>query len=349
MASKLLFTLALSTVVVASGGAASAQPSGYAPTAAERETARGLMEAGDDKLAAGDLRGALEAYRSADEIMNVPTTALAVGRALARLGKLVSAVDALGRARRHPSSPKEPAAFRKAREAAAKLDAELARRIPTVTVEVSGPSPETPVTVAVDGSALTGAAAEQPRRVDPGRRVVEVRAPGYHTVRRELELAEQEHETLAVTLEVDPDAALAPEPSPGADGPGRSGPGSTSTELSADESADSFPLTVATWAGFSLGGAGLLVGTITGAVVLGRTSDLEARCGGTSCPPDEQGAHDTTVTLANVSNAGFVVGAIGLAVGTTALILDLTRSDEAPNQAFQPVVGPGFLGLKGRF
>ena len=295
------------------------------------------MATGDGKLKDGDLDGALEAYRGADDIMGVPTTALAVGRVYARMGRLIQAVDALSRARRHPAGASEPEAFRNARAEAAKLDAELARRIPTIEVEVSGPEPETPVTVIVDGSALTGAPAMQPRRVDPGERVVVVEAPGFRPETRELELAEQQHEVIQVTLEVDPNAKLAPpDPSPG----GTEGVGNEDSGL---------PLTVATWVGFGVGGAGLLLGGITGGVVLSRTSDLEGRCGGTSCPASEQDAHDTTKTLANVSNAGFVLGAVGIAVGTTALILDLTGDDEASDRAFTPIVSPGFVGLHGRF
>lgn len=334
MASR--YTLPSSMLLIASlastGLALAAEP----PSAADRETARTLMATGDGKLDDGDLTGALEAYRGADAIMGVPTTALAVGRVYARMGKLIQAVDALSRARRHPVGSDEPEAFRNARVEAAKLDAELARRIPTIQLEVTGPQAETPVTVSIDGSALTGAAALQPRRVDPGQRVVVVEAPGFRSETREIDLVEQQHEVIQVALEVDPNAKVAP-PDP-----------SGSTERAVDEDAG-LPLTVATWVGFGVGGAGLILGGVTGAIVLSRTSDLEGRCGGTSCPASEQEAHDTTQTLANVSNAGFVLGAVGVAVGTTALILDLTGDDEASDRAFTPILSPGFVGLHGRF
>ena len=114
-------TLTSSLLLIAglawSGSALAAEP----PSAADRETARTLMATGDGKLKDGDLDGALEAYRGADEIMGVPTTALAVGRVYARMGKLIQAVDALSRARRHPVDGSEPEAFRQARAEAAKL------------------------------------------------------------------------------------------------------------------------------------------------------------------------------------------------------------------------------------
>ena len=338
MASEHRITAALIlTASLALAGVSSAEEPA---SASDRETARTLMATGDDKLDGGDLGGALEAYRGADAIMGVPTTALAVGRVYARMGKLIEAVDALARARRHRRGDREPAAFRRARAEAAKLDAELARRIPTVTVRVTGPEPETPVTVDVDGSALTGAAAAQPRRVDPGERVVTVSAPGFRAVTREIVLEEEAHEVLRVALELDPTAPVAPEPSPEPAAP---------RAPAEPASSQSLPLTIATWAGFGVGAAGLLVGGVAGGVVIARTNDLQERCGGTSCSAAERDTHDTTQMLANVSNVGFVLGAVGVAVGTTALVLDLTSDDDGSDRAFTPILSPGFVGLHGRF
>jgi hypothetical protein len=48
------------------------------PSPGEKETARALMDEGDRKLSKQDLRGALQAYQGADQIMGVPTTGLEV-------------------------------------------------------------------------------------------------------------------------------------------------------------------------------------------------------------------------------------------------------------------------------
>jgi hypothetical protein len=70
-----------------------------APTAQDRERARALMDAGDARFEAKQYAAALEQYRGADEIMQVPTTGIEVGRALERLGRLLEAreVSAAGR------------------------------------------------------------------------------------------------------------------------------------------------------------------------------------------------------------------------------------------------------------
>ena len=103
--------------------------------------------------------------------------------------------------------------------------------------------------------------------------------------------------------------------------------------------------------GFALGGAGLIVGIATGAAALSQTSTLEEECGGTTCPTSRQAEHDSINTLANVSNVAFILGAIGAGVGLTALVLDM-QSDDAGDDApvaLQPILGPGFVGLKGSF
>src|ERR1700712_2316495 len=62
-----------------------------APSAAERDTARALMDDGDRLLANAKLPEALERYRAAHAIMHVPTTGVDLARVQARLGLLVEA------------------------------------------------------------------------------------------------------------------------------------------------------------------------------------------------------------------------------------------------------------------
>jgi hypothetical protein len=328
-------SLAAALALVAPAAAADAQPT---PTAEQKETARNLMQIGDDKFAAGDHAGALEAYEGADAIMRVPSTGLAVGRARARLGMLVEAVDVLQRVARHPQSGSEPRAFAGAREEAKRLDADLARRIPTVKVVVKGPAEDTPVEVRIDGAAVPQNARELPRRVNPGKHVVSVSAPGYLTSELAVEVAEQQHEEVAITLE------------PGSAPPAAGVPDAGSSSRTQPVTSGPSPVMIA---GFAIGGAGLAVGIATGAVSLAKTSELEERCGGTICPETERDEHHTIVTLANVSNVAFAVGGVGVAIGIVGLVLDLQNdepsSTERARVRIEPVVGPGSIGLRGSF
>ena len=52
-----------------------------APTAADKETARGLVRSGRTKKKQGDLDAAIEDFAAAHAIMNVPTTGTELGKA----------------------------------------------------------------------------------------------------------------------------------------------------------------------------------------------------------------------------------------------------------------------------
>ncbi|MEQ9324770.1 MAG: hypothetical protein RIF41_36730, partial [Polyangiaceae bacterium] len=54
--------------------------SAQAVTAADKETARGLMDMGRAAEAKGDYEAAAKAYEGADRLMGVPSTALSLGR-----------------------------------------------------------------------------------------------------------------------------------------------------------------------------------------------------------------------------------------------------------------------------
>ena len=101
--------------------------------------------------------------------------------------------------------------------------------------------------------------------------------------------------------------------------------------------------------GFGVGAAGLIAGGVTGGLTLSREKDLETSCPDKHCTSaDAQSDLDSSRTLANVSTAMFAVGGAGIAVGVVGLVLsDFGGSTE--QAAIEPLVGPGWLGMKGRF
>lgn len=301
------------------------------PSAAQKETARGLMDLGDTKLAAGDHAGALHAYQGADAIMGVPTTGVAVARAQVRLGKLVEAADALGKVRRYPERPNEPQAFVLARREAHELYADLSARIPVVRVTVRGVAPGAEVALFIDGAKLTGPSVDQPHRLNPGRHVIEAKAEGYHSDDDTITLAEGQHAALELALVADPNAKPADTTEPPAN--------------------DELTLSPLTYSAFAVGGAGALLGTITGIVSLAMTTDLEEQCHDRVCAPELASDHDTIITLANVSNVALALGAVGAGVGVVSLIFDLDEGgdDRSAQLSLEPLLGAGFFGLRGTF
>lgn len=329
-----------------------------APSAAQKETARSLLGAGQKKFDAGDFAGALEAWGAADEIMNVPTTGLRVGKAQEKLGKLVEARDTWLRVSRSPVAEAEPRAISAARKEASALAVEVGKRIPSVSVQVKGVAPDVELSVSVDGVGVPPAAALLPYRVNPGEHQVRVSAAGYSQADASVVLAEGDSKTVEVTLIRAAEEAAPPlvQPLPPSDAqpPAQAPPQSQGPR--ADSSSGGAPWTVI---GFSLAGVGVAVGAITGAMSSAKTSDIKATCDGNRCPAEAQSDIDSASTLALISNIGFGVGIAGLGIGIYGLLSGGGgESARVPRDTLRlgkrgvtltPVVGLGSLNVVGNF
>lgn len=318
--------LALGTVAVD----ARAQPKDE-PTLADKETARQAFYEGQDAFNAGDLEGALKAFRAADAIMGVPSTRIEVGRTLKQMGRLLEAAEKLASVDLIPAAEDENDVQRDARAEARTILQEVRARIPTLQIAIRGVAPSTEVELYIDGDAIPPGAQDYPRKVDPGTHVIRVEATGYRQVAEEVTVAEREEKSVEISLVAS------------ADGDATSGRDTTPND-------GGFDLPLWGWVGFGVGGAGLLVGGITGGLTLAKVSELEDDCGGKVCAPGDQARIDDATTVAHVSTAGFVIGGVGVGVGVAALVVALT-ADEAPESgvSVHPWVGPGSAGLRGRF
>lgn len=332
-----------------------------APTAADKETARSLLGAGQKKFDAGDYAGALEAWGAADDIMKVPTTGLRVGKAQAKLGKLVEARDTWLRVARSPATDTEPRAIAAARKEAEALAVEVGRRIPSVSVKVTGVGADVEISVSVDGVSVPPAAASLPRRVNPGEHQVAVSAQGYTEAAASVVLAEGDDKTVEVSLTL---VAAAPmvQPPPPVDQPAPAQPAAPAQPVSGpqDPGADAASSGVP-WAviGFSMAGVGVAVGAITGGMSASKTRDIKTTCDGNRCPGDAQADIDSASTLALISNIGFGVGVVGLGLGVYGLLTgggaDAARVPPSTLRlgkrgvTLTPVVGLGSLNVLGRF
>ena len=144
----------ISAVLVASALLLGASRAGAEPSLADRETARGLMDDGDKKLADGNVKGALDSYTKADALMSVPTTGLEVARTQVKLGLLLQARETLGKVLRLPVTPNEPAPFAAARKAAETLNSEIVGRVPSIQVVMTNGEPSQAPQVFVDGEEI---------------------------------------------------------------------------------------------------------------------------------------------------------------------------------------------------
>jgi hypothetical protein len=305
------------------------------PSAADRETARTLMDDGDRKTEARDDAGALRSYRAADGIMHVPSTGIEVAKTLARLGQLIEARDAALALIRLPRAEPEPPPFVAARAEAERLAASLAARIPALALQVTGlAAGEAPV-VRVDGEAVTPEALPLPRKANPGPHHVVASAAGREDVVRDVRLSEGQ--TAPVELAFGPALSAAPvAPLPPAvlpSLPPESPPASRSPG-------------VATWTSLGVGAAGLVVGTVVGVLELSRASTVKGQCQGNACPASARGDLNDANTLATISDVAFGVGLAGAALGA---VFYFTAPTAPVRPSVGLVPGGGRVGVGGSF
>jgi hypothetical protein len=309
------------------------------PSAADRETARALMDDGRARTQKGDLKGALLAYSGADAIMHVPTTGLAVARTQAALGLLVEARDTALNVTRIPVTPKEPPVIGEGRKQADDLANELAPRIPTLTIVVKVPAGFDPE-VTVDDLAVPYAALVAPRRVNPGHHVIVAKAG---TVERRAEIDLVEKDAKSVALEFPPD--MKPPPKPVVVLPDGS-KGNAQPQQPAKRG--THPLV---YVGITVGSIGLVTGLGAGFFSYSKIKSADEQCTDKQCPPPAHGDLDTATTAAVVSNIGFIVAGAGAATTVLGILLSGGKAESKPSTgaSARPYVGPGHVGLTGAF
>jgi len=314
------------------------------PTAADKETARNLMDVGRAKYDEGDYQGALEDFRGADKIMGVTSTGLWMGKALNQLGRLVEARDKLLEVARIPPDPNESPVLKEAREEAAKLQLDLADRIPELKFTIEGLQEPARPTILVSGDEVPLTTIHLPRKVDPGTHEIVATAPGHFDLKLSVTVAERDHQNVTLLFRPNGEPITPPDREPG-DGRDR-----------ADEGMSGLMITGIV-AG-SVGAAGLILGAVTGGLSLAKASSAKEGCNDQGiCPvdPAKESDRDTSVTLAHVSTTGFVIGGVGAAVAAVAFVMELT-GDDAPLEGtgeqavvVTPLIGPGFVGVQGSF
>ncbi len=304
----MLFTRRALFPVAILAAALSVTTAAYAagPTAADRETARTLMEQGRELRNKGNMAEALKRFQGANNIMHVPTTALEVARTQAALKMLVEARDTIGVLRQMPSEH-DSKVFQTARAAAEELDATLAGRVPALVVTVKGVDPGQEATVAIDGVPVPPDVVGLPRTVNPGHHVVTAKTPrGDGTA--ECDVKEGQQRPVEVTLipnGLPEPSAAPPEPVPAA-------PEAPLQKVTHKPGA-------LAWTGIGVAGAGVIAGAVTGIMSISKKSTLSKNCPNNICGPSDYSTLDSANTLATVSDVAFGVAGAGAVLAIVAL------------------------------
>lgn len=322
---------------------------GSAPLAAAAETdaqaAIRLAYEGRERFEAGDFRGALERFRSAQTLAASPVLDLYVARSLQGLGRSVEALEHYRRAAEVVLAPDAPAAWVEARRDAHTEQQRLEANVPRLTLQTDAPPRDLSVTL--DARPLTWPVVRLP--LDPGRHEIVARS-GERRLRQVVEA--KPGEELRVPLDFNAAAGH----TAGAAQPGPTGPTAPPPTVvpSASTETPRSGWSPVVWTSFGVAAAGLAVGAITGGIALSETSKLEEHCDANPCPggepqdPDEADRYDRAQTMATVSTVGFVVAGAGAALGVTWLLLDRPRRG-ASATAVQLDAGLHGLRLRGSF
>lgn len=314
----------------------------FAQTAEERETARQQFEDGKKKRDSGDKEGALASFKAADALMNVPTTKLAVARAYLALGRLVEARDAAFRVSQIPVEKKEPQPFADARAASAKLADDLAKRIPSVTLSLTGVPSDDEADITIDGVAVPPAAASAPRKVNPGKHqiVAKLKERDDGTVNKEFTIAEKEEKKIDVDL-----TELGKKPKKVAVvAPAEPKPTTTIEPPAPPPEKKTSPLV---WIGGGLAIAGAGVGTAFGLMSMSDKATADESCREGKCPPQAHDALDSANQNALISTIGFAAAGVGVGVAVVGLFL--STSSKSQTARVTPFVSASAAGLYGSF
>jgi hypothetical protein len=246
---------------------------------------------------------------------------------------------------------------RRAQEEAAREREALVPRIPSISVQVEGANPAE-VGITLDGQALASTLVGEQVPTDPGERVL-VGTRGSERVEANVRLAEGERQVVVLRF-VQPSTPIAPQPvaqpevSKSQPTPSAvTVPGVVSDKVppSSTSRMSERPWTRnAAWIGASIGGAGLLVGATTGAIILGRKGELEdsKSCQDYRCAPGKQDDVDSFNMLRTVSSVGLIGGGVLLAAGVGLLVIPL-GADAGKRTSSGLFLLPNGVGARGAF
>jgi hypothetical protein len=230
----------------------------------------------------------------------------------------------------------------------------LASDVPEVTLVLSTSAP-LGTRVTLDGEALGEGSLGAPRKIDPGEHRVAGQAGDGASADQLFSIGKGEKKT--IVIEIQPKAPRATPPSP------MRREGASSFDRGAPQASGTSGWRIGSYTAFSVGGASLALGVVTGIIALGRRDAVKSGCptplpnGDIQCSSPESAAFaNSTKTLGTVSTVGFSVAAFGAAAGLGLLLLAPSESPQPkPRQSWSGVAvesagaGHAMVRIRGSF
>jgi hypothetical protein len=308
---------------------------------ADRATARALALEGHTALQQKDYAKAADRFGRADALVHAPTLVVDWARALQGLGRFVEAHEKYELVLREGVDASSPKSWTRALEEAKKELEILKPRLAWITVVLMQPSD---ASVAIDGILVPAAALGVKRAADPGFPEVTVSAPGYEPFKQTVTVGPGEEKSLEISLTKLPEVAESP-----------------AVDTSAKPASASGSLhRIGSYVALGVGGAGLVVGAITGSMAIKKHSDLNDECIENVCSSASKKKIDSYETYGTVSAVTLAVGVVGVGTGI-ALLLTAPKAETVASSSprrparplgdlrWQPIIGLGMLGAEGTF
>jgi hypothetical protein len=114
---------------------------------------------------------------------------------------------------------------------------------------------------------------------------------------------------------------------------------------------DSGGLSPLVYVGFGIGAAGFVTWGIAGGISLANRSTLSDECPGDVCSSEQQDTIDSGEAAGHAATVGMIVGFAGATLGVIGLLLPTGEGDDGEEEqvSVRPLLGPGTIGLGGRF
>jgi hypothetical protein len=312
--------------------------------AATRAAARKLAEDGVAALQAGDAATAVQKLDKAFRTLQAPSIALWSGRALVKQGKLVEAAERLLEATRLPTSGDTQVQQQAKADADKELE-QLRPRIPNLVVAIEGAG-ENDVTVTLDGKAMPSSLLGEEQPANPGlHRLLGKRGNEEQTTEVTLAEGERKQVVLRFGASAGGGAAAATAATPDAGD-------SAATAAAPDKTTGGGKRTLA-FVALAAGGAGLVLGGVTGALALSKRSELDdsPSCRDGKCLNAVEADVSSLRTFRTLSTVGFIAGGALAATGVVLLLTSGSSAEQGSGARSRLAlgVGPGQLQLEGSF
>ena len=306
------------------------------PSSADVESARAAFLQGLEMRDKNhDARGAVERFKAAFSMVPTPRIGYELGATYKLLGNLVEARTAFLAVDRLPVRKNESAEAKKARDDARAGADELEARIPELTIRLTGDGQ-----VSVDGEPIRRDALAIPRKLNPGRHVVQVLLDGEARSQKLVDLREGDKKS--IDLET-PSAKSAVIPPPSGDGNTWTPPGGPGWVPPGQHEK---PNPARTWA-FTIMGVSGGVGALVGIYAIVAVGTAKKDCDTNNlCNTDFASDKSKAMTMSIIADVLFGTAIVSGIIG---LVMPRMIKDEGPEVGFSPLPGGGFLTTGGRF